>query len=272
MAVEPARSTEIQLSIQTVTLTFGGVTALNGVSADFRRGQITAVIGPNGAGKTSLLNSVSGLYKPQQGQIFYHDARDKTGQAHNLIPLRPDQIARLGVARSFQNIELFRHMTVLDNLMLGRHLHMKGNVLTGGLFFGPARREEVAHRQVVEEIIDFLEIEAIRKKPVGTLAYGLQKRVELGRALALDPQILLLDEPMAGMNAEEKEDMARFVLDINEERKLTIVLIEHDMGVVMDISDWVIVLDFGTKIAQGVPDEVRSNPAVIQAYLGADHD
>ncbi|RME63231.1 MAG: ABC transporter ATP-binding protein [Caldilineae bacterium] len=260
----------LQLSVEDVSLRFGGVTAINNVTLDVRQGEIRAIIGPNGAGKTSLLNSISGLYKPQEGRIrYFASPEDSAGQ--DLTRLRPDEIARLGIARSFQNIELFRHMTVLDNLMLGRHLHMKSNVITGGLWWGLAQKEEIAHRAVVEDIIDFLEIEAIRRKPVGALAYGLQKRVELGRALALEPKILLLDEPMAGMNVEEKEDMARFILDINEERDVTIVLIEHDMGVVMDISDRVAVLDFGSKIGDGPPEEVRTNPDVIKAYLGEEH-
>lgn len=254
---------ETQLVVEGLELSFGGVTALSDVSIEARQSEIMAVIGPNGAGKTSLLNSISGLYRPQKGSITYYD-----GGQHELTRLRPDSIAQLGIARSFQNIELFGHMSVLDNLLLGRHVHMKSNFLSGGLYWGLAQKEEMKHRRVVEDIIDFLEIEAIRKKAVGTLAYGFQKRVELGRALALDPALLLLDEPMAGMNAEEKADMARFILDINEEHGITIILIEHDMGVVMDISDRVAVLDFGKKIGEGTPDEVRSDPLVIKAYLG----
>ncbi len=258
------------MAIQDLSLRFGGVAALTRVSLEIRQGEILAVIGPNGAGKTSLLNSISGLYRPQEGSIrFFPTPGD--GPGVELTRRRPDEIARLGIARTFQNIELFRHMTVLDNLLLGRHIHMRANVLTGGLWWGLAQREEIQHRAVVEEIIDFLEIEPIRRQPVGTLSYGLQKRVELGRALALEPRILLLDEPMAGMNVEEKEDMARFILDINEERGVTVVLIEHDMGVVMDISDRVAVLDFGSKIADGPPQEIRTHPDVIRAYLGQEH-
>jgi branched-chain amino acid transport system ATP-binding protein len=224
------------------------------------------VIGPNGAGKTSLLNCISGLYRPQEGSIAFR--RDPDQAPHELTRARPYRIARYGVARSFQNIELFRHLTVLQNLMLGRHVHMRHSVLPSLLWFGPARTQEVDHRELVEEVIDLLEIQAVRHKPVGALAYGIQKRVELGRALAMEPALLLLDEPMAGMNAEEKEDMARFILDVNELRHVTVVLIEHDMDVVMDISDHVTVLDFGQVIGDGTPAEVSGSQAVIDAYLG----
>ena len=256
---------ETQLKIDNIQLNFGGVTALMGVELEVRQSEILAIIGPNGAGKTSLLNCISGLYHPQRGRIIYMGDRE-----YEVNRMKPHQIARLGIARSFQNIELFRHMTVLDNLLAGAHIHMRSSLLSSLIYWGSAQREHIEHRRYVEDIIDLLEIEAIRYSTVGSLSYGLQKRAEMGRALAMRPSILLLDEPMAGMNAEEKEDMARFILDINEEHGVTIVLIEHDMGVIMDISDRIAVLNFGQKIAEGTPDEVRSNKHVIEAYLGED--
>jgi branched-chain amino acid transport system ATP-binding protein len=255
----------LQLEIDGVELRFGGVQALRGVSLDVRQGDIHAVIGPNGAGKTSLLNCISGLYRPQSGSIRLYTADT---EAHELTTARPSRIARWGVARAFQNIELFKHMTVLDNLMLGRHVHMKHSVWRSFLYFGPGRRQEIVHRELVEEVIDFLEIQAVRHAQVGALPYGIQKRVEVGRALCLQPAVLLLDEPMAGMNTEEKEDMARFILDANDLAGVTVVLIEHDMEVIMDISDRVTVLDFGRKITSGPPTEVKVDPDVIEAYLG----
>ena len=251
---------ESQLQIEEMSKQFGGVQALSRVSLEVRKGEIVSVIGPNGAGKTTLVNCVNGVFHPERGRIFL--------DAQEITHLAPHRVAKLGIARTFQNIALFRGMTVLDNLMLGRHVHMKSGVFRSVLYWGPGRREEVAHRKLVEDIIDFLEIEAIRKQIVGALPFGLQKRVELGRALALQPKVLLLDEPMGGMNIEEKEDMARFILDVNDEWGTTIVLIEHDMGVVMDISQRVVVLDLGEKIAEGTPQEVKSNPQVIKAYLG----
>ncbi len=258
---------ELQLKIENIHLHFGGVAAISGVSLDVNQSEIISIIGPNGAGKTSLLNCISGLYHPQQGKITFYNH----GKSHELTAMRPHKIAEAGVARSFQNIELFKHMTALENLMLGRHIHMKTNVFSNALYWGKTQKEEIAHREYIEDVIDLLEIQAIRKQPVGALAYGLQKRVELGRALALQPALLVIDEPMAGMNVEEKEDMARFILDVNEEHGVTILLIEHDMGVVMGISDRVAVLDFGIKIADGVPDEIQRNPDVLRAYLGDQH-
>ena len=256
-----------QLKVENVQLNFGGVTALLDIDLEVRQSEILAVIGPNGAGKTSLLNCISGLYHPQRGRIVYMN-----GKEHEITRMKPHQIARLGIARSFQNIELFRHMTVLDNLLSGAHVHMHSSLISGLIYWGAAQREHIQFRRFVEDIIDLLEIEAIRNNTVGSLSYGLQKRVEMGRALAMRPSLLLLDEPMAGMNSEEKEDMARFVLDINEEHGVTIVLIEHDMGVVMDISDRIAVLNFGQKIGEGTPDEVRSNKHVVEAYLGQDKE
>src|SRR5712691_4605774 len=252
------------LVAEDVQLRFGGVIALAGVSLTVGCGEIFAIVGPNGAGKTSLLNVASGLYRATRGRILL--------EGRDLSHLPPHRIAELGIARTFQNIARFKGLTVLESLLLGRHVHMQANPFTAGLFFGPARREEILHRDVVEDLIDFLEIEAIRRRPIGMLPYGLQKRVELGRALAMEPKVLLLDEPMAGMNVEEKEDMARFVLDLKEQRGVTVVLIEHDMGVVMDISDRVAVLDFGKVIAEGTPAEIRVNPEVIRAYLGEEDE
>ncbi|GAA4514431.1 ABC transporter ATP-binding protein [Brevibacterium yomogidense] len=280
------------LQVSDLTLKFGGVTALADVNMSVESGRIHAIIGPNGAGKSSLLNCISGLYKPTSGSVVLRYVADDVGRGRGsaapaegspapaeadsldireraLTSLPPNRVARLGVARSFQNIELFEHLTVLENMMLGRHIHMNQNVFTSMLWFGPARRQEIAHREIVEEVIDLLKLQAFRQKPVGTLAYGIQKRVELGRALALQPSLLLLDEPMAGMNAEEKEDMARYILDVHELAGVSIVLIEHDMNVVMDISNRVTVLDFGRVIGDGTPREVMDNPRVIEAYLGA---
>jgi len=254
---------EVILDVRSISLSFGGVKALTDISFDVREHEIRAIIGPNGAGKSSMLNCINGVYTPQQGSISLR------GQTFKHMNSR--QVAEMGVARTFQNLALFKGMSVLDNIMTGRNLKMKANVFQQAIRWGAAEREEIAHREFVERIIDFLEIQAHRKTPVGRLPYGLQKRVDLGRALAMEPQVLLLDEPMAGMNVEEKQDMSRFVLDVNDEFGTTIVLIEHDMGVVMDISDRVVVLDYGKKIGDGSPGEVRANPDVISAYLGASH-
>jgi branched-chain amino acid transport system ATP-binding protein len=264
---------EVRLRIENLLLTFGGVSALVDVSMEIRSGEILAIIGPNGAGKTALLNCINGFYKPQKGEIYFEGKR--------ITRMRPDKLAKLGIARTFQNIELYTGLSTQDNIMAARHVLMKQNFITGGLYFGWAQREEIEHRQTVEEIIDFLEIAPIRKKVVGLLPYGMRKRVELARALALEPKVLLLDEPMAGMNLEEKEDIARFIIDVFEGQGATypntavlrdgvscIILVEHDMGVVMDIADRIIVLDFGRKIAEGIPTEISANPEVIRAYLG----
>jgi branched-chain amino acid transport system ATP-binding protein len=264
---------KIKIKIENLSLGFGGVKALTDINIDIRQGEILAIIGPNGAGKTCVLNCINGFYKPQKGNIFFEGKR--------ITRIRPDRAARLGLARTFQNIELYSGLSTLDNIMAARHVLMRQNFLSSALYFGPAHTEEIKHRKVVEDIVDFLEIEPIRKSIVGSLPYGMRKRVELGRALALEPKVLLLDEPMAGMNLEEKEDIARFIIDIFEGQGATypntpvlrdgidcIILVEHDMGVVMDIADRIIVLNFGRKIAEGTPEEIRTNPEVISAYLG----
>ena len=254
---------DVVLDVKNISLAFGGVKALTDISFDVREHEIRAIIGPNGAGKSSMLNCINGVYTPQTGTISFR------GQTFDHMDSR--QVAEMGIARTFQNLALFKGMSVLDNIMTGRNLRIKSNILLQALRIGPAEREEMQHRAYVEQIIDFLEIQAYRKTPVGQLPYGLQKRVDLGRALALEPKVLLLDEPMAGMNVEEKQDMCRFILDVNDEFGTTVVLIEHDMSVVMDISDRVVVLDYGKKIGDGTPEEVRNNPEVISAYLGTSH-
>jgi branched-chain amino acid transport system ATP-binding protein len=251
---------KLELKIEDLHLRFGGVKALEEISFEVREGEIFSIIGPNGAGKTCTLNCINGFYRAQKGEIYFEGQR--------ITKLRPDKIAQLGISRTFQNIQLYTGLTVVDNLMAARHFLFKSSWLEGALYFGRAHREEIKHRKVVEEIIDFLEIERWRKSVVGALPYGIRKRIDLGRALAQEPKLLLLDEPMAGMNVEEKEDMARFILDVQEERGITIVLIEHDMGVVMDITDRIMVIDFGRKIAEGIPEQIKHDPLVIKAYLG----
>ena len=254
---------EVLLSVDHISLAFGGVKALTDICFSIREKEVFAIIGPNGAGKTSMLNVINGFYHPQEGEITYKGVHRKQMKSHDA--------AVQGIARTFQNVALFKGMSTLDNIMTGRIIHMKRNLFWQSLYLGPARKEEMENREYVEDIIDFLEIQAIRRTPVGRLPYGLQKRVELGRALAMEPDLLLLDEPMAGMNIEEKQDMCRFILDVNDQYGTTIALIEHDMGVVMDISDRVVVLDYGKKLAEGSPDEIRANQDVIDAYLGVPH-
>ncbi|MDB4222532.1 ABC transporter ATP-binding protein [Granulosicoccus sp.] len=254
----------VMMDLKSITLRFGGLVAIKDISFNIRQGEIRAIIGPNGAGKSSMLNVISGFYQPQEGEVWFRGKKRP--------PMRPYEVARQGIARTFQNIALFEGMSVLDNIMTGRLNFMKTGWLAQSIWLGSAKKEETINRQKVEEIIDFLEIQTIRKTPVGRLPYGLKKRVELARALAAEPNLLLLDEPMAGMNVEEKEDMSRFILDVNDEFGTTIALIEHDMGVVMDLSDRVVVMDYGKKIGDGTPDEVRNNQEVIEAYLGVSHD
>jgi len=252
------------LTVNNVKLSFGNVIALNGVSCELRQGELLAIIGPNGAGKTALINSISGFYQPQEGSITY--------KGKDLVRMSSEKIAKAGIARTFQNIALYSGLSVRQNIMSGRHFHIKENLFAQMIWFGPTVREETKHLAICESIIDFLELEPVRNAPVGSLPYGLRKRVELGRALAMEPQILLLDEPMAGMNLEEKEDMARFALDVHDLLKVPIILVEHDMGVVMDIAQRIVVLDFGEKIAEGLPKEIKENPAVMKAYLGTDQN
>tara|TARA_B100001769_G_scaffold61036_1_gene44995 strand:- start:926 stop:1741 length:816 start_codon:yes stop_codon:yes gene_type:complete len=254
----------VVMEMKNITLRFGGVTAIEDITFDIREGEIRAIIGPNGAGKSSMLNVVSGFYVPQEGEVFF--------KGEKRPPLKPFEVARQGIARTFQNIALFEGMSVLDNVMTGRLTQMKAGILSQSIWRGKAEKEEVENREICERVIDFLEIQSIRKTPVSRLPYGLKKRVELARALASEPKLLLLDEPMAGMNVEEKEDMSRFILDVNDEFGTTIALIEHDMGVVMDLSDRVVVMDYGKKIGDGTPNEIRNNQAVIDAYLGVSHD
>ncbi|MCH1412591.1 MAG: ABC transporter ATP-binding protein [Rhodobacteraceae bacterium] len=254
----------VVMEMKNITLRFGGVTAIKDITFDIREGEIRAIIGPNGAGKSSMLNVVSGFYVPQEGEVFFRGEKRP--------PVKPFEVARQGIARTFQNIALFEGMSVLDNVMTGRLTQMKAGILSQAIWRGKAEKEEVENREICERVIDFLEIQSIRKTPVSRLPYGLKKRVELARALASEPTLLLLDEPMAGMNVEEKEDMSRFILDVNDEFGTTIALIEHDMGVVMDLSDRVVVMDYGKKIGDGTPEEVRNNQAVIDAYLGVSHE